>query len=288
MGILTDWLTDWLKEILIEGIMGNLTGLFDTVNTRVGEIAVQVGTTPAAWNAGVFSLIRNLSETVILPIAGLILTFVATYELIQLLIEKNNLHDLDYWIFFKWIFKTACAIMILSNTFNIVNAVFDVSQSVIARAGGVIQGSTDITPTMLDNLEATLETMGIGALLGLFMQSLLIHVTMWALNIIIFVIVYGRILEIYMMTSLAPIPVATLANREVGNMGQNYLKSLFAVGFQGLLILLCVGIYAVLVQSIATTGDPIGAIWSCVGYTVLLAFMLFKTGSIAKSIFSAH
>ncbi len=288
MGILTDWLTEWLKEILIEGIMGNLTGLFDTVNTRVGEIAVQVGTTPAAWNAGVFSLIRQLSETVILPIAGLVLTFVATYELIQLLIEKNNLHDLDYWIFFKWIFKTACAILVLSNTFNIVNAVFDVSQSVIARAGGVIQGSTDITPTMLDNLEATLETMGIGALLGLFMQSLLIHVTMWALNIIIFVIVYGRILEIYMMTSLAPIPVATLANREVGNMGQNYLKSLFAVGFQGLLILLCVGIYAVLVQSIATTGDPIGAIWSCVGYTVLLAFMLFKTGSITKSIFSAH
>ena len=288
MGILTDWLTDWLKEILIEGIMGNLTGLFDTVNTRVGEIAVQVGTTPAAWNAGVFSLIRQLSETVILPIAGLVLTFVATYELIQLLIEKNNLHDLDYWIFFKWIFKTACAILVLSNTFNIVNAVFDVSQSVIVRAGGVIQGSTDITPTMLDNLEATLETMGIRSLLGLFMQSLLIHVTMWALNIIIFVIVYGRMLEIYMMTSLAPIPVATLANREVGSMGQNYLKSLFAVGFQGLLILLCVGIYAVLVQSIATTGDPIGAIWGCVDYTVLLAFMLFKTGSIAKSIFSAH
>ena len=287
MGILTDWLTDWLKEILIEGIMGNLTGLFDTVNTRVGEIAVQVGTTPATWNAGVFSLIRQLSETVILPIA-LVLTFVATYELIQLLIEKNNLHDLDYWIFFKWIFKTACAILVLSNTFNIVNAVFDVSQSVIARAGGVIQGSTDITPTMLENLEAILETMGIGSLLGLFMQSLLIHVTMWALNIIIFVIVYGRMLEIYMMTSLAPIPVATLANREVGSMGQNYIKSLFAVGFQGLLILLCVGIYAVLVQSIATTGDPIGAIWSCVGYTVLLAFMLFKTGSIARSIFSAH
>ena len=288
MGILTDWLTDWLKEILIEGIMGNLTGLFDTVNTRVGEISVQVGTTPAAWNAGVFSLIRNLSETVILPIAGLILTFVATYELIQLLIEKNTLHDLDYWIFFKWIFKTAYAIMILSNTFNIVNAVFDVSQSVISRSAGIVQGSTDITPTMLDTLETTLEDMELGPLLGLFMQSLLINVTMWVLNIIIFVIVYGRMLEIYMLTSLAPIPVATLSNREIGGMGQNYLKSLFAVGFQGLLILVCVGIYAVLVQSIATSGDPIGAIWSCVGYTVLLAFMLFKTGSIARSIFSAH
>ena len=288
MGILTEWITEWLKGLLIEGIMGNLTGLFDTVNTRVGEIAVQVGTTPAAWNAGVFSLIRQISETVILPIAGLILTFVATYELIQMLIDRNNLHDIDTWLFFKWIFKTAAAILILSNTFNIVNAVFDVSQSVIARSSGIIQGSTNITPGMLDTLEATLETMGLGELLGLFMQSMLIGFTMTALNIIIFVLVYGRMLEIYMLTSLAPIPVATLSNREVGQMGQNYLKSLFAVGFQGLLILLCVGIYGVLVQGISTSGDPIGAIWGCVGYTVLLCFMLFKTGSISKSIFGAH
>ena len=272
MGFLTDWLTDWLKELLIEGIMGNLTGLFDTVNSRVGEIAVQVGTTPAAWNAGVFSLIRQLSETVILPIAGLILTFVATYEL----------------IFFKWIFKTACAILILSNTFNIVMAVFDVSQSVIARAAGIVQGSTDISEAMLADLEATLETLGLGSLLGLWLQSLLIHVTMWAINIVIFVIVYGRMIEIYLLTSLAPIPVATLSNRELGNTGQNYLKSLFAVGFQGLLILVCVAIYAVLIQGIATSGDPIGAIWGCMGYSVLLCFCLFKTGSIARSVFSAH
>ena len=288
MGILTEWITEWLKGLLIEGIMGNLTGLFDTVNTRVGEIAVQVGTTPAAWNAGVFSLIRQISETVILPIAGLILTFVATYELIQMLIDRNNLHDIDTWLFFKWIFKTAAAILILSNTFNIVNAVFDVSQSVIARSAGVSQGSTDITPDMLATLEATLETMELGSLLGLFMQTMLIGLTMKALSIIIFVLVYGRMLEIYMLTSLAPIPVATLSNREVGQMGQNYLKSLFAVGFQGLLILLCVGIYGVLVQGISTSGDPIGAIWGCVGYTVLLCFMLFKTGSISKSIFGAH
>lgn len=288
MGFLTDWLTDWLKELLIEGIMGNLTGLFDTVNTRVGEIAVQVGTTPAAWNAGVFSLIRQISETVILPIAGLILTFVATYELIQMLIDRNNLHDIDTWMFFKWIFKTAAAILILSNTFNIVNAVFDVSQSVIARSAGIIQGSTDITPDMLATLETTLETMELGPLLGLFMQSLLIGLTMEIMGIIIFVLVYGRMLEIYMLTSLAPIPVATLSNRETGQMGQNYIKSLFAVGFQGLLILLCVGIYGVLVQGIAIGGDPIGAIWGCVGYTVLLCFMLFKTGTISKSIFAAH
>ena len=288
MDFLTDWITDWLKGLLVDGIMGNLEGLFDTVNTKVGEIAVQMGTTPAAWNAGVFSLIRQLSETVILPIAGLILTFVATYELIQMLIDRNNLHDVDTWMFFKWMFKTGAAILILSNTFNIVMAVFDVSQSVINNAAGLIQGSTDITPDMLDDLQTTLEAMDIGPLLGLFMQSLVVGLTMKILGIVIFVIAYGRMLEIYMLTSLAPIPVATLSNRELGSTGQNYLKSLFAVGFQGLLILVCVAIYAVLVQSIATSGDPIGAIWGTVGYTVLLCFMLFKTGSIAKSIFGAH
>lgn len=284
MGFLTDWITNWLKELLIGGIMDNLSGLFDTVNARVGEIAVQVGTTPAAWNAGVFSLIRQLSETVILPIAGLILTFVATYELIQLLVERNNLHDLDYWIFFKWIFKTACAILILSNTFNIVMAVFDVAQRVVAQSAGLIRGSTDVSPSMLADLEATLEGMDLGPLVGLWLQSFVVQLTMTALNIVIFVIVYGRMIEIYMLTSLAPLPVATLANRELGGAGQNYLRSLFAVGFQGMLILVCVGIYAVLIQSIAGGGDPIGAIWGTIGYTVLLCYCLFKTGSIARSV----
>lgn len=288
MGFLTDWITNWLKELLIGGIMDNLSGLFDTVNARVGEIAVQVGTAPAQWNAGVFSLIRRLSETVILPIAGLVLTFVATYELIQLLVERNNLHDLDYWIFFKWIFKTACAILILSNTFNIVMAVFDVAQRVVAQSAGLIQGSTDVSPDMLADLEAALEGMDLGPLLGLWLQSFVVQLTMTALNIVIFVIVYGRMIEIYMLTSLAPLPVATLANRELGGAGQNYLRSLFAVGFQGMLILVCVGIYAVFIQSIAGGGDPIGAIWGTIGYTVLLCYCLFKTGSIARSVLGAH
>ena len=288
MGFLTDWITNWLKELLIGGIMDNLSGLFDTVNARVGEIAVQVGTAPAQWNVGVFSLIRRLSETVILPIAGLVLTFVATYELIQLLVERNNLHDLDYWIFFKWIFKTACAILILSNTFNIVMAVFDVAQRVVAQSAGLIQGSTDVSPDMLADLEAALEGMDLGPLLGLWLQSFVVQLTMTALNIVIFVIVYGRMIEIYMLTSLAPLPVATLANRELGGAGQNYLRSLFAVGFQGMLILVCVGIYAVLIQSIAGGGDPIGAIWGTIGYTVLLCYCLFKTGSIARSVLGAH
>ena len=288
MDFLTDWLEDWIRELLVGGIMGNLEGLFDTVNTKVGEIAVQVGTTPAAWNAGVFSLIRQLSETVILPIAGLVLTFVATYELIQMLLEKNNMHEFDVANIYKWVFKTACAILILSNTFNIVMAVFDVSQSAISSAAGLIQGSTDITPDMLAELETTLEAMDLGPLLGLWLQSSIIGVTMQIMGIIIFVLVYGRMLEIYLLTSLAPLPVATLANRELGGAGQNYLKSLFAVGFQGMLILVCVAIYAVLIQGIATSGDPIGAIWGTIGYTVLLCFMLFKTGGIAQRIFGAH
>ena len=288
MGFLTDWITNWLKELLVSGTLSNLSGLFDGVNQKTGEIAVQVGTAPAQWNAGVFSLIRRLSETVILPIAGLVLTFVATYELIQLLVERNNLHDLDYWIFFKWIFKTACAILILSNTFNIVMAVFDVAQRVVAQSAGLIQGSTDVSPDMLADLEAALEGMDLGPLLGLWLQSFVVQLTMTALNIVIFVIVYGRMIEIYMLTSLAPLPVATLANRELGGAGQNYLRSLFAVGFQGMLILVCVGIYAVLIQSIAGGGDPIGAIWGTIGYTVLLCYCLFKTGSIARSVLGAH
>jgi len=288
MDFLTDWITDWLKGVLIDGIMGNLSGLFDNVNTQVGEIAAQVGTTPGDWNPGVFSMIENLSETVVLPIAGLVLTFVATWELIQLIIEKNNLHDLDTWIFFKWVFKTAAAILILSNTWNIVMAVFDVAQHVVNSAGGLIQGDTNITPGMVAGLKAELELMDVGPLLGLFIQSLIVKLTMLALNVAIFVVVWGRMIEIYMRTSLAPIPLATLSNREMGHIGQNYLKSLCAVGFQGFLIMVCMAIYAVLVRGIATDGDPMNAIWSCMGYTFLLCFTLFKTGSLASSIFGSH
>ena len=288
MGFLTDWITDWLKGLLIDGILGNLGGLFDNVNNQVGEIATQVGTTPAAFNAGVFSLIKQLSETVVLPIAGLILTFVMCYELINMIIDRNNLHDIDTWMFFKWVFKTFLAVMILTNTFNVVMAVFDVAQSVINSAGGLISGSTAVTADMMTTLEAELQLMDIGPLIGLWLQSFLIQIIVIALNIVVFVIVYGRMIEIYLLASLAPIPFATLSNREFGGMGQNYLKSLCAIGFQGLLILVCVAIYAVLVQSIAVSGDPMGAIWSCIGYTVLLCFTLFKTGSVSKSILGAH
>ena len=288
MDFLLEALTNWLKEMLVGGIMSNLSGMFDSVNQQVADISVQVGQTPQGWNGSIFNMIENLSNSIMVPIAGVILAIVMTVDLIQMIADKNNLHEFDVANIYKWIFKTACAIFILSNTFNIVMAVFDVSQTVIAQAGGLIQGSTDITPDMMAELETTLEGMDLGPLLGLWLQSSIIGVTMWALGIVIFVLVYGRMLEIYLLTSLAPIPMATISHREVGQIGQNYLRSLFAVGFQGLLILVCVAIYAVLIQGIATGGDPIGAIWGTVGYTVLLCFMLFKTGTIARSIFSAH
>ncbi|MDO5545854.1 MAG: CD0415/CD1112 family protein [Eubacteriales bacterium] len=289
MDYIKEQITQWLKEILVGGITSNLSGLFDSVNQRVGEISTQVGQTPQGWNSGVFNMIHNLSETVILPIAGLILAFVMTLELIQLIADKNNLHDVDTWMFFKWIFKTACAILIVTNTWNIVMGVFDVAQSVVNRASGVIVGNTsiDITSVTAD-LETRLMAMDLGPLFGLWFQSLFIGVTTWALSICIFIITYGRMIEIYLVTSVAPIPMATMTNREWGQMGQNYLRSLFALGFQAFLIIICVGIYAVLVQGIAAETDIIAAIWGCMGYTVLLCFTLFKTGSLAKSVFNAH
>lgn len=289
MQSIIDKITEWLKEILVSGIMGNLSGMFDNVNQKVGEIAGEVGMTPSAWNGGVFSMIRNLSETVIIPIAGLILTFVMCYELIQMVMEKNNMHDIDTFMFFKWIFKTFVAVMIITNTFNIVMAVFDLSQHVVSGAAGVIISDTsiDISSVIVD-MEPRLMEMELGPLFGLWLQSMFVGLTMHILSICIFIVIYGRMIEIYMMTSVAPIPFATMSNRELGSMGQNYLRSLFALGFQAFLIMVCVGIYAVLVQSITTDEDIIGAIWTCVGYTVLLCFTLFKTGSLAKSIFNSH
>ena len=289
MDSLWEAIEKWLKDLLIDGITGNLSGMFDNVNTQVGEIAGDVGMTPSAWNGDIFSMVRSLSETVIIPIAGIILTFVMCYELIQMVIEKNNMHEIDTWIFFKWIFKTFVAVYLITNTFNIVMAIFDMSQHVVSGAAGVIitDANIDITSVVAD-METRLGEMEVGTLLGIWLQSMVVGLTMHILSACIFVVIYGRMLEIYMTTSLAPIPFATMANREWGGMGQNYLKSMLALGFQAFLIMVCVGIYAVLVQSIATDEDIITAIWTCMGYTILLCFTLFKTGSLAKSIFSAH
>ena len=289
MDFLWDKITEWLKEMLVSGVISNLTGLFDATNQKVGEIAGQVAMTPQAWNASVFGMIQNLSNSVIVPIAGAILAFVMTLELIQLITDKNNLNDVDTWMFFKWAFKSAAAVLIVTNTWNIVMGVFDAAQSVVGSASGIISGDTSIDiSTVMTDLETTLMAMEIGPLLGLWFQSLFAGICTWAIAICIFIITYGRMIEIYLVTSLAPIPMATMMGKEWGGMGQNYLRALFALGFQAFLIIVCVAIYAVLVQSISVTADISSAIWTCMVYTVLLCFCLFKTSSLAKSIFNAH
>ena len=288
MDFILEQITNWLKEMLVGAIMGNLSGMFESVNNQVGEIATSVGMTPANFSPGVFAMIRNISESVIIPIAGLILTFIACYELIQMIIDHNNLANFETWTFFKWVFKTFVAVMLITNTFNITMAVFDVAQHVVNSSAGIISSDTAVDAAALEAMEETLKAMELGELLGLLLQSFILQVTMYALSSVIFIIVYGRMIEIYLMVSLAPIPFSTFANREQSQIGQNYLRSLFALGFQGFLIIICVGIYAVLIQSVSISGDIIASIWGVMGYTVLLCFTLFKTGSLAKSVFNAH
>jgi hypothetical protein len=284
---LFDAIADWFKGLLIDGIISNFTRMFDEVNTQIGEIAVNVGQTPAGWNAGIFNLIRTLSNTVIIPIAGMILTFILTYELITMVIEKNNMNDFETFVIFKWIFKTFVAVFILTNTFDIVMGVFGLAQNVVNGSAGIIQGSLNMN-LALATLEDTLSTMGFGALLGLWLQSSILSLAMGIMSICIFIIIYGRMIEIYLTVSIAPIPFSTMINREWGQIGQNYLKSLFALAFQGFLIMVCVAIYAILLQTITSSSNIHTAIWGCAGYTVLLCFTLFKTGSLSKGIWGAH
>ena len=289
MNFIWDKITEWLKGLLVSGIMSNLTGLFEGINGQVTEIASNVGKTPQAWNGSIFSMIKSLSENVVVPVAGIILTFVLCLELIQMLIDRHNMHDFDTVIFFKWLFKAAAAVLIVTNTWNIVMGVFDVAQSVVNSAAGSIGSNTAIdVNSVVANLEARLKEMDIGPLFGMWFQSMLMGIVTWVLTICIFIVIYGRMIEIYMVTSVAPIPMASMMNRDWGQMGQNYLRSLFALGFQAFLIMVCVAIYATLVQNIAITEDVSSAVWTCIGYTVLLCFTLFKTSSLAKSVFNAH
>lgn len=289
MDLLLNALTDWLKELLAGAIASNLTNMVDSVNGKVGDIAGQVGQTPAGWNGGIYSMIQNLSNNVILPIAGVILALVMTMEFIHIIMDKNNMAEIDTWSFLMWVFKTACAILIVSNTWNIVMAVFDVSQTVVNNASGLIAGNTAIDmSSTFSGLEDTLMAMELGALIGIWFQSMIVQLSMHILSILITLICFGRMIEIYLVTSVAPIPMATMMNHNWGQMGQNYLRSLAALAFQGFLIIVCVAIYAVLVQNMVIEDDISLAIWTVMGYTVLLCFTLFKTSSLAKSVFNAH
>ena len=289
MNFLWNTITEWIKELLISGIMSNLSGLFDGINGQVAEIAGTVGTTPQAWNASVFNMIKTLSDNVIVPIAGAILTFVMCYELIQMVIDRNSFHDFETFTFMKWVVKTAIGVLLLSHTWDIVMGIFEVAQNVVSAAAGTIITNTDLNiANVITDLEAGLQSMEIGPLFGLWFQSMLVGIISWIMTICIFVVVYGRIMEIYLVTSVAPIPFATMGNREWSQIGHNYLRSLLALGLQAVLIIICVAIYAVLVHSIAVDTDVVKALWTCIGYTVLLCFTLFKTSSLSKTIMNAH
>lgn len=282
-------INDWLKELLIGAINGNLSNMFGDVNEKVNTIAAQVGQTPQGWNGGVFSMIRSLSDSVILPIAGLVITYVLCYELISMVTEKNSLHDIDTWLFFKYFFKAWVAVYLVTHVFDITMAVFDVGQHLVSNAAGVINSNASIDiDSSLDAMNASLQTMEVPELLLVVMETALVSMCMKIMSILITVILYGRMIEIYLTCSVAPIPFATMTNREWGSIGSNYLKGLIALAVQGFFIMVCVGIYAVLVNGMVIASNIHSAIFSIAAYTVILCFSLFKTGSLAKSIFNAH
>lgn len=284
-----DQIEQWIKDFLVDCITGNLSGLFDQVNQTVGDVATDVGRTPQAWNSGVFSMIQSLSDSVIVPIAGIIITFVLCYELISMIVEKNNMHDFDTFNIYKWIFKAFVAVYLVTHTFDITMAIFDLSQHVVQQSAGVITGNTAINfENALGDLAAQLETMEIGELFGLLVETVLLKVAVPILTLCVNLVLVGRMIEIYIYCSVGAIPFSTMTNREWGQMGNNYLRGLVALGFQGFFIMVCVAIYSALVSNIGSAGSIHAAIWSCTGYTILLCFSLFKTGSISKGIFNAH
>mgnify|MGYP003531347106 FL=1 len=278
-----------IRELLTNFVSSNLTTMFTDVNDKTGTIAAEVGQTPQAWNSGIFNMIESLSNSVIIPIAGMIITFVLCYELISMITERNNMHEIDTWMFFKWVFKSFIAVYLVTNTFNITMAIFDVGQHLVNSAAGVIGGSTtiDIATTIAD-METAMESMELGELLQLSLETMLVSMCMKIISILITVVLYGRMIEIYLYTSVAPIPFATMTNREWGQIGNNYARGLLALGFQGFFIIVIVGIYCVLVNSMTVAADIHSALFSIAAYTVILCFALFKTGVISRSIFNAH
>ena len=284
-----DAIEEWMRGLLTGIIHSNLDRMFTDVNEKTSEIAVQVGQTPQGWNSSIFSMIENLSETVILPIAGIIITFVLCYELISMITEKNNMHDVDTWMFFKYFVKMWIAVYLVSNTFTITMAVFDVGQSVVNSAAGVIPGSTEIDiSSVLTDLDTALEAMEIGELVVLVLETLIVSFGMKIMSVLITVILYGRMIEIYLYTSIAPIPFATMTNREWGQIGTNYFRGLFALAFQAFLMMVCVAIYSILVAGIQYSDNLSSSLFGVMAYTVVLCFSLFKTGALSKSIFNAH
>ena len=284
-----DAIEEWMRDLLTGMVTSNLTTMFTDVNEKTGEIATQVGMTPQGWNSSIYNMVQSLSNSVIVPIAGIIITMVLCYELISMLTERNNLHDVDTWMFFKYFFKMWVAVFLVSNTWTITMAVFDVGQSVVNSAAGTISGSTAIDiSSFTSTISTTMESMELGELFVLMLETFILSFCMKVMSVLIMVIMFGRMIEIYLYTSVAPIPFATMSNREWGQMGTNYFRGLFALAFQAFLMMVCVGIYAALVASIELTDNVHAALFGVAAYTIILCFSLLKTGSLSKQIFNTH
>lgn len=282
-------ISEWAKGVLIGGIADNMSASFRLTANVLHNYGNGALLTLNEDGLGISGIIQTLSQNVILPIAGIILTFVMCYELIQIIIQKNNMQDIDTWIFFKWIFKTFIAVLLVTNTWQLVSAVFQLGNRLVADASGAISTTVGLdTGTAMETFIDGLQDKNIGELLGLYISSGFVFLTINILVVCVFLVMYARIIEIYLVTSLAPIPFATFTNHDWSHVGQNYLKSIIALAFQGFLIMVCMGIYAVLLNNISFTEDLAASMWICVGYTALLVYALFKTGSVSKSIFSAH
>lgn len=290
MNGIIDRITEFIKEILQGWVLSNLETMFTDVNNRVGMVAGDVSKTPETWNSGIFNTVKALSEDVAVPIAGMVVTFVLCYELVSMVMEKNNMHEFDTSLFFRYLFKACIAVWLLSNTFDITMAVFDVGHSIVIQAGASISGSTNINvqTTLVAMFNSQLATMGIGELIGLGLESMIASMGMKIISVLVTVILYGRMVEIYLYISVAPVPFSTWTNREWGGIGGNYFKGLLALAFQGFFIMVCVAVYAALVAGISVAADLHSAIWEVMAYTVILCFSLFKTGSLSKSVFNAH
>ncbi len=290
MGAIWDKITEFIRDGLQGWVMSNLETMFTDVNDKVGTIAGEVSQTPSSWNGSIFTMIRTLSDNVMIPIAGLIISAILCYELITMVTEKNNMHDIDSGLLFRYLFKACIAVLLLSKTFDITMAIFDVGNHIVTQAASAISGSTSIdVSTTIQNIFVTqFPSMGIGELIGLGIETMIVSTFMKIMSALITVILYGRMIEIYLYVSVAPVPFSTLANREWGNIGTNYVRSLAALAFQGFLIMVCVAIYAVLIGSVAVATNLHTALWSVAAYTVILCYSLFHTSSMAKSIFHAH
>lgn len=282
-----DKIEEFFKELLLGGIQANLESMFIDINDKVGSVATDIGKTPMGWNSEVFNFIKSINDSVIIPIAGLIITAVLCIELINMVMQKNNMHDTDTFEFFKYMIKMWIAVWLVSHAFTFSMAVFDVAQHLVNQAAGVINTSATVSGDQIVQMVEGLKDKGLGELVMILFETSLVKVAIQVMSVVIMLVVYGRMFEIYVYASVSAIPFATMGNKEWGQIGTNYIKGLFAIGLQGLFLIICLGIYAVLVKTIKIT-DIHASTFMILGYALLLGLMMLRSGTLAKSVLNAH